>query len=94
MHIFHNDTPTVQVFSLDHHVTSKVIFTDKLHETQLNSNRAHKNWCKRRAAWRRRARAEARRDYLECKPWDNGKGPQYERWFNGGVGDKVYDPRA
>ena len=80
VHIFHDDKPTVQVFSLGHPVESKIIFADELHETQLNSRRARKNWCKRRAAWKRRALAESN-ICIHNKPWPP-------------VGDKVHDPRA
>ena len=40
----------------------RIIFTDELEETQLNSTRARRNWCKRRGAKRR-----ARGEYLHYK---------------------------
>ena len=59
VHIFRGNKPIVQVRSLGLPVECKIIFTNELHETQLNSKRTRKNWCKRHAAYKRRALAES-----------------------------------
>ena len=58
VHIFRGNRPIVQVRSLFPPFEYKIIFTVELDRNQRNSNRSRRNWCKRHAAYKRRAWAE------------------------------------